>query len=85
MDVGDLTLVLHVTLGPAVEHPEGDVHALDLLDVVALGEGLGQEGLALIVLFQGGDGVVLAELEGNNVVRLQRAAELPGTTEGLPQ
>ena len=74
--VVDEALVVHSALGLAVEHPEGDIHALDLLDVVAIGERLGQQGLALIVVLQGSHGVLLAELEGQDEVRLQRAAEL---------
>ena len=83
VDMDDQTLIVHGALRLTVEHPEGDVHALDLLNVIAVGKGLGQQGLALIVVLQGCHRVLLAELEGDHEVRLQCAAELPRHHRGV--
>lgn len=41
-----------VALDAAAEEPERDVDALDLLDMVLRGKGLGQKGLFLVMLFE---------------------------------
>ena len=77
IDVDDPAFVVHAALCLTVKHPEGDIDPLDLLNVVAVGERLGQQGFALVVLFQRRHRVLAAELEGDHEIRLQRAAELP--------
>ncbi len=62
----------------AVVEPEGDVDALDLLDVVLVGERLREQLLAAVVLFERRDRGGLIQLEGQHVVGLERAFELPG-------
>ena len=54
------------------------VDALDLLDVVLIGERLRQQLLAAVVLFERRDCGGLIQLEGQHIVGLERAAELPG-------
>ena len=72
-----------VALGAAAEEPERDVDALDLLDMVLRGKGLGQKGLFLVMLFEGGDGVGLAEAEGDDIVRFLRAGQAAGDDRGV--
>ena len=63
--------------GLAVVHPEGYVHALDLLQMVGFGEGRWEQWLFEIVLLQCLDGILLAQLEGQHKIGLQNAGELP--------
>ena len=67
---GECAFIAGIALGNAIEHPEGDIDALDLLNVVFAGEGPGKEKLALVVLFQRMNGVLLAEFERKHKVRL---------------
>ena len=69
-------VVARVALRLAVKHPEGDVDALDLLDLVLGGKRAGQKGLVFIMPLERMDRVLAAELKGQNEVRLQRPGEL---------
>ena len=68
---------LDASAGLAVVHPEGYVHALDLLQMVGFGEGRWEQWLFEIMLLQRLDGVLLAQFEGKHKVGLQNAGELP--------
>lgn len=67
-----------IDLRAAVVEPEGDVDALDLLDVVLIGERLRQQLFAAVVLFERRNRGGLIQLEGQHIVGLERTAELPG-------
>lgn len=69
---------LHAALGFTVEEPEGNVDALQLFDLVVGAEGFGEEALFSIVFFQSGDGILLFQAEGENIVRPQGAGKLTG-------
>ena len=75
-DIG--AVKVRAAVGLAVEEPEGDVDALDLLDVVLVAEDLGQADLALVVVLELGNGRLLVNGEGDDVVWLERSAELAG-------
>lgn len=62
--------------GLAIVHPERNIHAFDLLQMVGFGEGRWQQRLFEIVLLQCLDGILLAQLEGQHKIGLQNAAEL---------
>ena len=70
-------------LGLPVVEPEGGVDALDLLQVVLAGEELGQQGLFPVVLLQGRDGLLLGQLEGDDPIGPQSAAQLPRHDAGI--
>ena len=70
-------VVARMALRLTVEHPEGDINALDLLDLVLGGKRSRQEGLVFIVPPERIDRVLAAELEGQNIVRPQRPGKLP--------
>ena len=79
---GGVIVEIGVCIG--VVQPEGNVDALDLIEVVFLGEELGQQ---LFLLHKGLElqlGVLLAELEGENVVGLERAGEAARQHDGVP-
>ena len=76
-------LVLGRARGLAVEHPERDVDALDLLHVVLVCELTREERLSLIVRLEGLNCVVLRELEGQDEVWLEAAGELAGDDAGV--
>ena len=61
---------LHASAGLAVVHPEGDIHALDLLQMVGFGEGRRQQRLFEIVLLQRLNGILFAQLEGQHKIGL---------------
>ena len=64
-----VSFVLGASFNPAGEHPERNVDAFDLLDVVLGLEG-GREKLpSLVVLLEGVHGLLLVDLKGNHVVR----------------
>ena len=71
------SLIAGVALGLTVEHPEGYIDALYLLDVVFRSEAPGQEKLPLVVLLERIDGSLPAQLEGDDEVRTQGPGELP--------
>ena len=81
--LADLGFVSAPGLHPAIVEPEGHIDALDLLDVVAVLEGFGEEGLALIILFQIFDGRFLVHLEGDDVLRLELAGKLSAQHGGV--
>ena len=65
-----------IRLSLSVKDPEGHIYALDLLNVVFLGEGLGQQVFSLVILPQGLFGSLLIQLKGQDVVRLEHAVKL---------
>ena len=67
-----------VAFGRARVQPERHVHALDFLEVVAFGEAVRQEFLVAVVVLESGDGVVLVELERDDVIGLQHVGKLSG-------
>ena len=81
--LGVLALVPAACVGLGIVKPEGDIYALDLRDVVLALERLGQEGLALVISGQLGDGGLFVQLEGQDVFRLQLAGELAAQHRGV--
>ena len=69
-------VVSRLGVGVGVKQPEGNIHALYLINVVFTFEQLRQELLAGKVLFQGFLCGLLIKLEGNDIVRLQLARKL---------
>ena len=67
-----------VRLRAGVKQPEGDIDSLNLLQMIAAGEGTGQEEFFAVVLFQRRDGGLFVQLERDHIVRLHGAAELSG-------
>ena len=76
---------LHASAGLAVVHPEGDIHALDLLQMVGFGEGRRQQRLFVIVLLQRLNGILLAQLKGSTKSGFKMPLNCPGITDGFPQ
>ena len=60
-----------LTAGLCVKEPEGDVHALDLLQMAVGGKSLVQQFFAGHMLFQCGNGGLFVQLEGDHSVGLQ--------------
>ena len=60
-----------------IEQPEGDIHALDLLNVVLCREGAGQKPLAAVVFFQCGLGGIFVQHKRQDKLRPLHTAELP--------
>ena len=83
MALAHLAVVAAAGVGLGVEQPEGHVNALNLGDVVLALERLGQEGFALIIFGQLGDGGVLVHLEGQDVFGLQLARKLAAQHGGV--
>ena len=81
--LADLGFVSAPGLHPAIVEPEGHIDALDLLDVVSVLEGFGEEGLALIILLQVLDGRLPVHLEGDDVLRLELAGKLSAQHGGV--
>ena len=68
----------NVGVGDPVKEPEGNVNALDLLDVVCVCKRPWKEGLALVMRLQGGKRLLLGKAERNDVIRLEYARKLSG-------
>ena len=66
-----------------VKEPEGDVNALNFLQLILGGERSGQEKSLLIMLFQRRDGSLLIQLKGNDVIRLQCTGKLTRNHGGI--
>ena len=62
-------------VGIGVEQPEGNIHALDFVNMVIGFERLGEQRFSLEVAGKGCFGGFLVQLEGNDVIRTQRAFE----------
>ena len=67
-----------VRLRAGVKQPEGDIDSLNLLQMIAAGEGAGQEEFFAVVLFQRRDSSLFVQLERDHIVRLHGAAKLSG-------
>ena len=72
-----------IALRLAVKHPERNINALNFLNMVFVGETLGQENFSRAVFFQRLDGVLFAVLEGDNEIRFQLTGKLPGHHGGV--
>ena len=59
---------VHFAVNAGAVEPKRHVNALDLVDVVAGDKALGQQNLALVVLFERGHDIVAPELKRNHQV-----------------
>ena len=71
----ELALVPAARVNMGVVEPEGNIHALNFLDVVVAAEGFWQEELSFIIPGQLVDGGFPVELEGDDVLGFQFAGE----------
>ena len=70
--------------GFAVEHPERNINAMDLFDMVVVLKGFRQIRSSLIVHFQFFDRFFFADLKRDHIIRLQYTGKLSGHNSRIP-
>ena len=70
-------------LGLQIKEPEGNIDTFHFPDMIFLGEYTGKQKLFLIVPLQSLFCIRLIQLEGDNEIRFQNAAELAGYNSGI--